>query len=314
MRCLKYIYFVQWLFFHCIFFLSLKVNGYGLPSVNLGYSSFLDGGPLRPRPGWYFQEFFINYYSNKFVGPEGKRLPGISNPDFNDISIITAIIYQFDVRFLEALPGISVSLPMTLSSKISRNELGITDSDEGIGDLVVGTFLQWSPAEYRENPRLVQRIELDVKFPTGKNKEPKISINPGKNTYCLNPYWAATFYVTQDWAFSWRLYYLWCATNHKTCLKAGDTFHMIATTEYEIKPNLWIGINSYFLHQLKNNRLHGVEVPHSKEQVLGIGPGFLYSINKQYDLVFFGNLYFETLVKNRPQGVTAVLRFFKYFD
>jgi hypothetical protein len=302
------------LFFIGMLFSMPMILGYGLPSVNLGYSSFLDGGPLRPRPGLYFQAFFVNYYSNKFVGPEGKQLPGINNPHFNDLSFIASLTYQFNVHILKALPGISVSLPMTLSSKISRNQLCITAVDQGIGDLVVGPYLQWSPGEYREDARLIQRIEFDVKFPTGKNNEPKIRINPGDNVFCINPYWAATFYILPRWAVSWRLYYLWCTENRKTGLKAGDAFHMIATTEYEAKPNLWIGINSYFVHQLKNDHLNGIKVPNSKEQVLGIGPGFLYSINENYDLVFFGNLYFETFVKNRPQGINAVLRLFKYFD
>ena len=86
------------------------------------------------------------------------------------------------------------------------------------------------------------------------------------------------------------------------------------TTEYEIRPHFWIGINGYFLHQLKNNKLNGIEVPHSREQVLGIGPGFLYATSYRYDLVLFGNLYIECKVRNRPQGITAVLHFFKYFD
>jgi hypothetical protein len=89
---------------------------------------------------------------------------------------------------------------------------------------------------------------------------------------------------------------------------------MNLTTEFQAKPDLWIGINSYFLHQLKDNRINGVRVPKSREQVFGVGPGFLYAFNGNYDLIFFGNLYFETLVKNRTQGITAVLRLFKYFN
>lgn len=302
------------LFFFGMLLCMPRITGYGLPGINLGLSNFLDGGPLRPRPGLYYQHFFVNYNTHKFLNADGKPLLGLPSPHYNEVSTIAAITYQADARVFKALPGISVSLPIVLSSTISHNTLCLTNSGSGVGDLVIGGFLQWSPGEYREKARFVQRLEFDVKFPTGKNKSPRKSINPGDNVFCLNPYWAFTFYFTPRWATSWRLYYLWCGTNHSTHFKAGDAFHTNATMEFQAKPDLWVGINTYFLYQLKDNRINGVKIPNSREQVFGVGPGFLYAVHENYDLIFFGNLYFETLVKNRPQGITAVLRLFKYFN
>ena len=81
---------------------------------------------------------------------------------------------------------------------------------------------------------------------------------------------------------------------------------------YRIEPMKWyIGINGYYLQQLQNNKVQGVEVPNSKERVVGIGPGVL-TLPRE-DLFIFGNLYFEFNVRNRPKGVRAVFRFAKNF-
>jgi anthranilate 1,2-dioxygenase (deaminating, decarboxylating) large subunit len=57
--------------------------------------------------------------------------------------------------------------------------------------------------------------------------------------------------------------------------------------------------------------VNGKEIDDSAEQVLGIGPGALYSFS-QNDHIFC-NLYFETLTENRPEGWRAVLRWVHHF-
>jgi len=60
--------------------------------------------------------------------------------------------------------------------------------------------------------------------------------------------------------------------------------------------------------QINDDKLHGHSVPNSKERVFAIGPGALYSLTS--DLSFFLYLYFETNVRNRPEGISLIGRFF----
>ena len=74
-----------------------------------------------------------------------------------------------------------------------------------------------------------------------------------------------------------------------------------------------LGMNGYFLQQLHNNTLNKITVPNSKERVFAVGPGMLYLLGQGVDNVLFASLYFETDVRNRPQGINGVLRLLVHF-
>ncbi len=300
-----------WLLF---FLFSLqKAVGYGLPPVNLGSTSFFDGFGLLNRKEWSYQQFQVFYHSNTFTDFQGNPLPGITNPQLNVLVVSPQGTYQAPENILfNAKPGVSVLLPIAFYAQLNRNQLGIKSSGSGFSDFVVAPFLQWDLMWRADKPFFVHRLACIFSFPTGKNKAPEFSINPGNAFYVISPHWAATLFITEKISSSWRLHYLWCSFDKKNCRRLGDTFHMNFDLTYRIEPMKWyIGINGYYLQQLQNNKVQGVEVPNSKERVVGIGPGVL-TLPRE-DLFIFGNLYFEFNVRNRPKGVRAVFRFAKNF-
>ena len=294
-----------------IIILSSKYS-YSLPAINLGFTNFLDGGPIREVPGWYWTQFGRYYHASRFLNHEGKPV-GSPSPSLTLVSIITQGTYQSHrTVLLGAYGGIDVSLPLLLESKISRNQLGITSSGAGFGNLGLGLYLQWKPVFLHGRPFFVHRLALAISFPTGKNCEPIRTINPGTSFKFINPFWAATLFATPRVALSWRLFYLWSDTSAKTGLKLGDAIHLNYAACYGLLDNrLFLGINGYFLQQLEDNKLKGKIIPNSKERVLGIGLGGLYFFSK--DNVLFAHFYSEKLVQNRPQGNSLVLRFVKHF-
>lgn len=300
----------KYLFF-CIFFFS-KLCGYGVPPLNLGGSNILDGGPLRPKAGFYWLQYLTYYTTNKFLDANGNCLGNIPSPHFDYLATAFQFIYFADKKLVaNGNWGVAAAIPVVLSTKITANSLGITNSGAGIGNLILGGFLQWDPIKIKERPIFVHRFEIDIAFPSGKNEEPFFLINPATNFFYFNVYWAATLYFTPQWAISWRLNYLWCNPNKRTNIKTGDTFYMSYSMEYNVAPNVFAAINGYFLQQLKNNSFCGIEMANGRERVLGIGPGIAAFLPKNF--ILLGHFYGELLARNRTQGLRAVLRLIKRF-
>lgn len=298
----------------CFLFTCPQIIGYGLANIGLGSSSFLDGGPLRQIPGWYFQ-FFSQYYStHRFLDAEGNPLGGVPSPRFRAWNTAYQFIYlsQKDIFGLGNF-GFDITLPVIGYSHVHHNDLGITSSGGGLGDLILGVFAQALPIFRGDKPLYVHRFEFDVSIPTGKNKLPLKTINPGNDVVLVNPYWAATLYFTEDFSASWRLNYLWASENHKIHLKAGDAIYGTFALEYEFFYRFFLGFNGYFLEQIQDNKLNGIKVSHSRERVVGLGIGSLASFAPRFATVFLANLYWEIDVRNRTQGFRFFLRHIRHF-
>jgi hypothetical protein len=299
-------------------FTTHLMNGYFLPAVNKGSSNFLDGGPLRPKPGWYWTQYAEYYYTDTYLDAHGKSLGNGQSPAYNSFVTLTGLAYQFKPCTASKFQiGFDAALPILLYSTIGHNQLNlipgfnsVTSSGSGIGDLVLGTYVQYDGISKGERPLFTHRIEFDLYFPTGKYDNDKL-INPGNNLFYIDPYWAFTFYFTARLATSWRIHYLHCGENLKAKLKPGSAIHFNYTLEGEILPKVWVGINGYFLQQIKNSKVDNIEIPHSKERIFSTGFGALYIITPDDNLFF--NLFFEADARNNPQGMRFYLRFFKHF-
>ncbi len=303
---------IQLLLIFCIslMFNSHVIIGYGLPALGLGTSNFLDGGPLRPRPGFYYQQNTRYYHADIFRDANGETINKDDAVDFNSFATVTQLAYQFRSNLIpKSQISLIVALPFVIYNHINCNPLGSISSGSGLGDLAAGLYVQFDPILADERPVFVHRLELDAVFPTGKNEAPLKNINPGNNIFYIVPSWNFTLYMTPDFATSWSISYLWADENKKTGLRPGQTVYLNYTLEARALPKLWVGINGYYLEQLKNNKLCGVEVPHSKEQVVATGFGALYTMTKKDNLFF--NLYFECCAKNRPQGMSFFFRYLK---
>jgi hypothetical protein len=123
-----------------------------------------------------------------------------------------------------------------------------------------------------------------------------------------------------------RAHYLWNARNTHpdeslgVCsTTAGQAFHINFADGYDVLDRhlgddeqlLLVGLNGYWLKQTTDAEFNGNAAPGFREQVLGIGPGMVYSPTK--GSCFFVNVYLETDVRNRPEGTRLTLRYIKHF-
>jgi hypothetical protein len=289
---------------------------FDLPSVNLGFTSFLDG-PAPAGTGFYFQQYVQYYTADRLLDENGNKIP-FPDPELAALVSLSQVIYmgrtpcplgtQWGLDVI--LPYVSLELDYAAAGPFPRA------NDAGFGDLLVGPFLQWDIVR-NGKPLFFHRIEAQCILPTGDYDNGR-ELNPGANAFSFNPYWAGTLFAGPACTLSARLHYLWNATNDDAPLssggdeiQAGEAIHANFAAAYAVHPAVRLGINGYYLKQISDTEVDGHAVDGSREQVLGIGPGALVSFSK--DTHLFLNVYLESGAENRPEGQRYNARFVKHF-
>ena len=293
--------------------LAAAAPAYDQPAVNLGFTSFLDGIPPA-GPGWYAAQYFQYYTADDL--PD---LPFPGDPELNAWISLSQVIYQCPKTLATGTSlGLDLILPVVLFD-LDAAGTPLTAND-GLGDLLIGPYLQWAPVMGEKGPVFVHRIELQTIVPTGDYDEDR-SINPGANVVSLNPYWAATWFITPQWTLSGRFHYLWNAKNTDPFsppesgirnTQAGQAVHANFATEYEVvAKKLRLGVNGYAFRQITDSQVNGEDAGGKKEQVVALGPGALWSFNQDNHL--FVNVYFEMDAQSRPEGERYSIRYVHHF-
>jgi hypothetical protein len=290
--------------------LMAPAGAFNLPQVNLGLTSFMDGAPPA-GPGFYYAQYFSYYTADK--------APNLGAPEFDlDVWVsLSQLLYQSNTPvLLGGKWGLDVIVPLVWIDST------LPDNSNGLGDLLVGPYLQWDPIMGERGPLFMHRVEFQMIFPTGSYDRDKI-LNPSSNHFSFNPYWAGTYFFTPRWTASWRLHYLWNSANDSPPrafeldeIRPGQALHANFATSYEVMPQkLRLGINGYFLEQTTRTRARVPDVGTIRlpedESVFAIGPGALLSFSQDTHLFF--NAYFETDSDWRPEGNRFVLRLVHHF-
>jgi anthranilate 1,2-dioxygenase (deaminating, decarboxylating) large subunit len=282
-----------------------------LPTVNLGLTSFLDGGPPA-GPGFYYTGYLQFYTTDTLADHPNPVLRADGEVDV--WAYLNQFIYQSDKELLLGGKwGMNVIVPI-----VSFDSSPDIDNGTGVGDVVVGPFLQWDPIMGPNGPKFMHRVELQFLLPVGKYDEDE-ALNPGSNFFSFNPYWSGTYFFTPKLTASTRVHYLWNDENDDpftggppaSDTQAGQAIHANFTVAYELIPKkLRAGLNGYYLKQISDTEVDGSKVS-DREEVLGIGPGLLWSFSQDSHLFF--NAYFETSAENRPEGERFILRYVHHF-
>lgn len=276
-----------------------------LPAVNLGDTNFEDGFAGQ---GWLLEEFPEAYVASEFKDSNGQTVPG--NNRLTSFSTTTHVAFISKVRTLGgSLAGEVLQPVVALNVQLSGQA---PSSVRGMADPTVGAGIQWTPKTIGKG-LFAQRAVLDVDLPVGTYSDAR-SVNIGNHFVVVNPYYAVT-YERQRLEVSARLHYLWNSTNNDPLeglgiknLQPGQAFHMNYSTSYEVWQSVRLGFSGYWLQQTTDHRINGINVPHSEERTIGIGPGLQLG---GHDTWFRLNSYIETDVRNRPTGIKVTFRISK---
>jgi len=300
-----------------------NANAYDEPNLNLGFTSFLDGG-LPAGPGFYAVEYLQYYTANRLTDQNGNNL-GLPKTDVDALISLTQFIYVSNLKVGSGSLGMDVIVPWVASANVDDG-LGNTvlKGRTGVGDLLIGPLIQFDPIMGANGPLFVQRIEFQVLAPTGLYDR-TAAVQPGANFWSFDPYYAGTVFITPEWTASARIHYLWNGKNDDPNValqaalpgvnivssQAGQAFHMNFATEYAFTKELRIGLNGYYLQQTTDTLVNDMPVLGRKERVAAIGPGFLYSWGPDWNLFF--NAFQEFGAENRPEGQRFTLRYVQHF-
>jgi hypothetical protein len=277
------------------------------PSINLGQSSFLDG---EGGPGALLEIIGDGYGATRLNDEGGRHVPG----HFEQTSGAAAIhlVYTSELQFLGANVGVETLLPLTY---LHIEQAELRASTAGAGDLLIGTYLQWSHLSLFGRP-FAMRLDMDVTAPTGPYAA-GLSLNLGENNWQLFPHFAWTWRATDRWEISDRTTYNWSAQNDQPpspllaqFVQAGDQISNNLSASYALDRNWRIGLASYQLEQLRDTHVNGRPVPESRERVFGIGPGIYWT---QGHVIVIADVYKEFAAQNRAEGYQGVLRLLMAF-
>src|SRR5579883_1338737 len=221
----------------------LPARAYDLPALNLDNTSFFDGAVPETGPGFYGIQYLELYSADKFTDANGNRL-ALPRQSLDSVVPTTQGLFVADAKLLDlAHPGITVLVPVVAAISVADGANGAAlQAKDGLGDITIGAFLAFDPIMEDGRPLLAQSLELDVFAPTGRYSR-NVAINPGSNFVSLDPFYAATLWLTPQVTVSGRFHYLWNAPNDAPnvsfgsgarTVQAGQAFHANLAAHYRL--------------------------------------------------------------------------------
>lgn len=280
--------------------------------LNTGGTSFLDGF-TSTEPGWAIVQYARYSHLDAINDAHGDDVPAFRDPRIDSSLLLTQFVYATRYKPFGGVLGFTALLPFVNldASFAAESPVHLRDNGFGLGDVTFGPYLQMLPTMRDGRPVFVQRFEFDAIAPVGKFDRDR-DLNQSSGYWSLVPSWAFTVLPTPEWEISARLNYVYNFRADKAANvpplegfrfrngQAGDAAWINFATSYALTPAFRLGVNGYYLTQLRDNRTNGERVADSKQSQFYLGPGVSWRIDAHN--LFNANLYLPVEVKNAASG------------
>jgi len=274
-----------------------------LPPLDLGQTSFLDG---EGGPGFTFETIGFGTATGYATDASGRAVPGTNRQWSANVTLHP--IYVTGVPVLGGKLGFELLQPVSLLHLEAPGTPNTTQG--GTRDLVVGPFIQWPEGSLFGRP-FSSRLAIQGVLQTGSYLAARMA-NAGSNVWQVSPYYALTWKPFDRWEVSARLIYDWSSRNTEppprlaaSGVQPGSQFAANYAVSYAVLPDLRLGLSGYALKQLNDAEVSGKPVPRSQQQVLGLGPGLMWTHGPAK---LIANVFREFATENRPEGFNVVAR------
>ena len=272
---------------------------------------------LLPSPALYYIHYANLYNSDDLKDNDGDDIDGA--PETTTIANTLRLLWITDFKILGGDYATHVFLPIVYSDVDSGSSSGSQDKF-GIGNMIFTPFLlgwRW------ETFHLWVNI-ADIFAPTRTDYGKRDSVNLGNNFWTIEPIVAFSwlpgkFEVTAKIMYDFntkdtdhivtsdeagQLGRPGLAGQDKTRLP-GQEFHFDYVLGYHPNEDWEVGAVGYFYQQVTDDEISGDDVNNRRGRVFAIGPGVKYNFDR---MSLIGKVYFETLAKNRYEGISAFIK------
>ncbi|PKV13515.1 phenol degradation protein meta [Xanthomonas prunicola] len=287
--------------------------------INLGGTSFFDGFSSM-KPGWTAIEYLRHSDFDAIKNANGDNSPAFRDPKVGVSVALTQLIYVTPYTWKGGVLSFDAIVPLVNydTSFAADSPVRLSSNGLGIGDISFGLALQMPPVMRDGRPFFIQRFAVDAFAPVGKFDR-DVAINQSTGFWSVVPHWAFTVQPTDNWEISGRVNYLY---NFRTSRaggvppiagfqfrngQAGDALWVNFASSVKVTEQLRVGVNGFYLQQLKDNRTNGERVPDSKRRQFYAGPGMSWRFDEKNLLNF--NVYLPIDVENSVAGNTYNLMF-----
>ncbi|MBV9948648.1 MAG: transporter, partial [Myxococcales bacterium] len=177
------------------------------PPVNTGATSFMDGFGDPRGSGFSYIQYARFSSAGSVKDWQGNGSAG--NPRLNVFADLNQFLYTFKTDSWVIHPGVHTIVPLVALNYSANGGPPLQDNGFGLGDMVFGTYGQFSTVMVDGRPVFANRLDFSVIAPTGKYDASALKLSPGMNTWSLNPSWAATVLPLPRLEISSRLNYLY---------------------------------------------------------------------------------------------------------
>lgn len=290
--------------------LSLSIAAASMPALATegGGSSYPVGVEnytccALPPPGVYGMVYGQSYRADSLRDNDGEDASPSADFEVSVNAVVPRVVWVTNEEIAGGSLAFHTIVPLVdLEVDIAP---GVSDTDSGVGDIVLGTALGW-----HHSPQLHTVAVFDVTAPTGSYDEDEIA-NIGRNHWAMQAVYGVSRIDNAGLNYGLKSMWTYNFENSATDYKDGQELIFDYALGWGLGNGFIAGVGGYFYQQITDDQQNGDTVDDARGRAFAVGPDVRYDSGKGW---FISAKYSrEMAVRNRAEGdalwIKAVMPF-----